>query len=74
MDFYTISNGDEYIENPYAGKNLDDGTWIDGYTSVQFLNENFGQYSTATEMKGATTSEGLKMFFDYLVEQGKISA
>jgi hypothetical protein len=72
MDFYTVSNGDDFIFNPYAGKS-EDG-WIEGYTSVEFLNADFGQYSTATEMKNATTSEGLQLFFDYLVEQGKLSA
>lgn len=72
MDFYTISNGEDFIYNPYAGKDSE-GNWIEGSTSVIFLNANFGQYTTATEMKKATTSEGLKLFFDYLVEQGKLT-
>lgn len=73
MDFYTISNGQDEIYNPYAGKDAD-GNWLEGTTSVEFLNNVFGQYDTATEMKNATTSEGLKLFFDYLVGEGKLPA
>lgn len=73
MDFYALSSGEDNIYNPYAGKDVD-GNWIEGTTSMGFLNNVFGQYSTATEMKNATTSEGLKLFFDYLVKQGKIPA
>lgn len=71
MDFNTIS--ETYILNPYGYK-TSDGTWHEGYMSTEFLNNNFGQYKTATEMKNATTSEGLKLFFDYLVERGSIQA
>jgi len=56
--------------NPYAGKRS--GEWIEGAISLDFLNEKFGEYETATEMKDATNSEGLKKFFDHLVEEGKI--
>jgi len=45
-----------------------------GFISIDFLNANFGQYETASEMKAATTSEGLRLFFDWLVEQGKLPA
>jgi len=74
MDFYGAL---EHIEegqtvNPFAGKD-EQGNWIEGTVSVDFLNAVFGKYSTATEMKNATTSEGLKMFFDWLVEQGKLT-
>jgi len=69
MDFNNISvNG--FIYNPYAGRI--NGEWVEGFISVDFLNNNFGQYSTATEMKNATKSEGLKLFFDYLVQEGKL--
>ena len=74
-DFYAILTevepGQAY--NPYAGKDSE-GNWLEGYISIDFLNTNFGQYSTATEMKNATESEGLKLFFDWLVEQGKLPA
>jgi hypothetical protein len=56
---------------PYAAK-TEDGQWIGGTLTIDFLQINFGQYTTATEMKEATTSEGLKLFFDYLVEHGKV--
>ena len=69
MDFYNIF--EEVIEgqayNPYADPNGKDGT-----INIDFLNENFGEYETATEMKQNTKSKGLKKFFDYLVDEGKI--
>jgi hypothetical protein len=77
MDFYNIldevqdAKGQTYM--PYAGK-MDDGTWIEGTISIDFLNANFGNFTTATEMKNATQSEGLQLFFDWLVEQGKLPA
>lgn len=74
MDFNTLSVAhDGKIENKYAGR-LDDGTWLTGTIDTNFLNDNFGQFTTATEMKNATTSEGLKLFFDWLAEQGEIPA
>lgn len=63
----------DFTPNPYAAQNSD-GTWIEGGTSIAFLNTNFGTMTTATEMKAATTSVGLQMFFDYLVQQGKLPA
>lgn len=66
MDFSTLKKiDDDYVYNPFAGEN-------GGGTSIDFLNTNFGQYTTAEEMKGATTSEGLKQFFDWLADEGKI--
>jgi len=70
MDFSIFGNEEGLIMNPYAGKINEDVQWIQGFISANFLNKNFGQYNTATEMKNATSSEGLKLFFDYLVEQG----
>lgn len=72
MDFYDILEEIRpgYAYNPYAAKV--DGEWKEGGVSIDFLNEHFGQYETAEEMKNATTSEGLKLFFDWLVEQGKL--
>lgn len=72
MDFYKIAEFPDsgYIYTPFGGKK--DGKWIDGVLSIEYLNENFGQYETATEMKNATESQGLKLFFDWLVEQGKL--
>ena len=71
MDFKTISDENNNIINPYAGKS--NNKWIEGIISAEFLDYNFGQYETATEMKNATESEGLKKFFDYLVEEGKLA-
>lgn len=67
-----IEGFERFSYNPYAG--LDDGEWLEGTISIDFLKEYFGQYSTATEMKNATESEGLKLYFDWLVEQGKLPA
>ena len=63
----------DFAYTPYASKDLE-GKWREGFMSISFLNEHFGQYETAEEMKNATTSEGLKLFFDWLVEQGKLPA
>jgi hypothetical protein len=70
MDFTIIANEENKIENPFAGKLNDE--WLTGTINANFLNSNFGEYNTATEMKNATDSEGLKKFFDYLVEQGEL--
>jgi hypothetical protein len=76
-DFYKIvsesSDMPGFTENPYAGQ-TEDGTWIVGLTSIDFLNLNFGSFSTTTEMKASTTSEGLQLYFDWLVQQGKLTA
>jgi hypothetical protein len=61
---------DEYAKNPFAGKSGNE--WVEGGTSIQFLNDNFGQYSTAQEMIDAAEDEGLKMYFAWLKEQGKL--
>ena len=76
MDFSTLGLemiDEDYAYSPFAGK-TEDGEWQEGGVSIDFLNEHFGQYETAEEMKNATTSEGLKLFFDWLVEQGKLPA
>ena len=59
---------DEYAKNPFAG--ISGNEWVEGGTSVQFLNDNFGQYSTAQEMIDAAEDEGLQMYFAWLKEQG----
>jgi hypothetical protein len=59
---------DEYAKNPFAGKSGNE--WVEGGTSIQFLNDNFGQYSTAQEMIDAAEDEGLQMYFAWLKEQG----
>lgn len=73
MDFYTISGGEEELFNPYAGKMIDSGEWIEGTTNVEFLNSNFGHLTTAQDMIDATNSEGLKLFFAWLRDEGKLS-
>ena len=55
--------------NPYGGKNSD-GEWVKGYISIDYLNNYFGQYETAEEMINATESEGLKLYFQYLKDEG----
>lgn len=59
---------DEYARNPFAGKSGNE--WVEGGTSIRFLNNNFGQYSTAQEMIDAAEDEGLQMYFAWLKEQG----
>lgn len=72
-DFFDIVDDDYHgmTINPFAGKNVE-GEWISGFTSIEFLNDHFGKFKTATEMKRATNSEELRMFFNWLVEQNKI--
>lgn len=50
------------------------GEWLSGVVSVDWLQEHFGQYETAAEMKAATESEGLRLYFDWLAAQGLIPA
>lgn len=73
MNFYTIleevEKGQAY--NLYAGKK--DGEWIEGTISIDFLNNNFSQYETADEMIEATNSEGLKKYFQWLKDEGKLN-
>jgi len=72
MNFFEILEdisgmGDAY--NPYAARDIV-GNWIEGTISIDFLNAYFGQYTTAAEMIAATESEGLKLFFSWLRDQG----
>jgi len=68
MDFAKYINEYGDIVNPYAGK-ISDGEWVEGVTSVDFLQSNFGHYTTLDECIEATESEGLKLFFEYLKTQ-----
>ena len=54
--------------NPYAAKI--NGVWIEGSVSVDYLNEHFGHLKNVEEMKNATESEGLKLYFEWLKEKG----
>lgn len=67
----TIEGFDGFSVNPYAGK--ENGEWKEGTISIDFLNIHFGKYSTAEEMINATESEGLKLYFAWLREQGILS-
>lgn len=71
MNFYKVLEEVEegLAYNPYAAK-TEDGKWIEGFISIDFLNEHFSQYSTAQEMIDATESEGLKNFFAWLRDEG----
>jgi len=70
MDFYYILEEVEegHAYNPYAGRTKE-GEWIEGYVSIDFLNEHFSQYETADEMIDATNSEGLKLYFAWLRDE-----
>lgn len=70
MDFNTLNQIYEgQVYTPYAGK-VDNGDWIEGTLSVDFLILNFGGFTTPAEMIAATDSDGLKLFFGWLVDQG----
>lgn len=70
-DFTQILGSDDHAPNPFAGR-TEAGKWISGTISVPFLQEHFGHFSTATEMIAATESEGLKLYFEWLADEGKI--
>ena len=59
---------DGEVDNPFAGR-TQDGDWLTGTTSVEFLNRHFGRFKTLDECIQATESEGLKLFFEYLKAQ-----
>ena len=71
MNYYDILEEIEegFAYNPYAAK-TENGTWLEGYISINFLNAHFSQFETAEEMKNATESEGLKLYFDWLKQKG----
>lgn len=70
MNFHEILEETEtgWTRNPFAGKTVD-GEWLEGVTSLDFLNKHFGHLSTADEMIAATKSEGLQMFFKWLRDE-----
>lgn len=70
MDFYELLDEVEegFAYNPYAGKQNNE--WIEGTISIDFLNKHFGHLETCQEMKNATESEGLRLYFDWLKQQG----
>jgi len=74
MNFYEILDevapGEAY--NPFAAR-TEDGQWLSGTISIDFLNANFSQYTTAQEMIDATASEGLKLYFAWLRDQEILS-
>jgi len=71
MDFYEVLEEIEegFAHTPYSAK-LENDEWVEGTISIDFLNEHFGQYSTANEMKNSTESEGLKLYFEWLKQKG----
>lgn len=76
MDFYNKLveidfEGSRYGHNPYAG--FYDGEWKDGSIAIDYLNSNFGEFETVEEMKNATESEGLKLYFDWLKSEGVLT-
>ena len=72
MDFFSILEdiGDGHAINPFAA--MQDDEWIPGFISIEFLNTNFGSFSTAQGMIEATESEGLQEFFKKLRAEGKL--
>lgn len=57
-----------YTLYPYASKT--ENGWTEGLIPITFLNDHFGHLQTAEEMKNATESEGLKLYFDWLKQKG----
>ena len=61
---------ENYTYNPYGSKT--EGEWSGGYTSIDYLNSHFGKYGSADDMINSTNIEGLKLFFGWLADNGKI--
>lgn len=68
MDFLSLG---DVIETPFGARKANED-WQPGFISTEYLQEHFGHLDTATEMIEATISEGLKLFFQWLADKGKI--
>jgi len=64
-----VEDEEGYALIPYGKKNLNDN-WFNGLISISFLQNNYGEFETVEEMKNATESEGLKLYFDWLKSEG----
>ena len=74
MDFSFLNEENGKTRYPFAYRQINEddsyGDWNEGKISIEFLNKHFGHLETAEEMKNATNSEGLKLYFDWLKEKG----
>mgnify|MGYP001443602817 CR=1 FL=1 len=70
MNFYDIleeeTEGMAY--SPYAAK--EEGEWIEGLISIDFLNEYYGYYKSVDEMIENSIHESHTLYFRFLKEQG----
>lgn len=67
--FKNIENddlGETYT--PYASKSSEG--WRAGSIHIDYLNKHYGHLKTAEEMKNATESEGLQLYFTWLRDEG----
>lgn len=71
MDFHELKTKEDndMTPNPFAARQ-ESGEWVEGYISIEFLNKHFGHLETVEEMKRATDSEGLKLYFSWLRDKG----
>lgn len=71
MDFYDILTEIEegHAYNPYAGK-TNGGQWIEGTISIEYLNDNYGQYNNVDELIQSAKFESHKLYFIYLKSEG----
>lgn len=72
VDFYDLLDEVEEGEanNPYSSKDENSIEWDAGTISIDYLNKHFNQFETIEEMKNATNSESLKLFFNWLKDEG----
>jgi len=70
MDFYDILEEKEEGQtvNPYASKK--DGEYVEGTTSIDYLNSNFGHLDNVEEMINSTEIESYKKYFVWLKQKG----
>lgn len=73
MNFYHFLDEVEegHAFNPYAYSTAD-GKFHEGYMSIDWLNDNFGDLEEVDDMieRAATFSEGTVLYFQWLKEQG----
>lgn len=73
MNFSILENIEGQTKNPYAGK-TENGEWIEGTISIDFLNTHFGGLTKEEIFTKAEVSEGLTLYFQWLDEQGLLTA
>ena len=68
VDLKQYADEQGYIPNPFAAK-TEDGEWIEGSITLEYLESNFNSVASLDEMSKSTESEGLKLLFDSWIKK-----